>query len=119
MACSLRGLHIDRRVQEHGPRQQIGAVAVSRAPRDRIADVEHAQVCWRMLRGAAEIALQECDKSDPRARSPSKKKRRGRASSWPTIGSWSLPTPFWWPGEPGLCARTARSCGGPQHESAA
>jgi hypothetical protein len=46
-----------------------------------IADVEHARACWRMLRGAAEIALQECDKSDPRSRSPGKKKRRGRAGA--------------------------------------
>jgi hypothetical protein len=46
-----------------------------------IADIEHARFCWRMLRGAAEIALQECDKSDPRTRSPGKKKMRGRAGA--------------------------------------
>jgi hypothetical protein len=44
-------------------------------------DIEHAFSCWRLLRSAAEIALQECDKSDPRARSPGKKKRRGRAGA--------------------------------------
>jgi hypothetical protein len=46
-----------------------------------IADLQHALGCWRLLRSAAEIALQECDKSDPRARSLSKKKRRGRAGA--------------------------------------
>lgn len=45
------------------------------------ADIEHAQFCWRMVRGAAEIALRECEKSDPHARSPSKKKRRGKAKA--------------------------------------
>jgi hypothetical protein len=44
-----------------------------------VVDIEHAQFCWRMVRGAAEIALGECDKSDPHGRSPGKTKRRGRA----------------------------------------
>lgn len=59
----------------------LAAEKVRNAAPGSVADLDHARFCWRMLRGAAEIALQECDKSDPRSRSPSKKKRRGRAGA--------------------------------------